>query len=84
MEGKEEDLEQQQVNEMASQWWKDPECIRRSMSGWYSLWGNVGGWSLRGAEPSEMVPSLPASTMDHTVSVAEIDPSSSSEEAGRG
>jgi hypothetical protein len=84
MEGKEEaDLEQQQVNEMASQWWKDPDCIRRSMSGWYSLWGNVGEWGLTAVESSEMVSSRPASTKDHTVVAVETDPSSL-EEAGRG
>jgi hypothetical protein len=72
--GKQEDLEQQ-VNEM----------VRRSMSSWYSLWGNEGNWSLTSAtEPVEMVLHHPASTVDHTVLVVETDPSSSSEEAGRG
>ena len=85
-EGKEEiDLEQQQCQEMESQWWCNNERIRHSVSGWYNMWGNTGGWSLRASDPqySEMGSSPAVSTTDHTVEVAETD-LVASEEAGRG
>lgn len=85
-EGKEEmDLEQQQCQEMESQWWKDQNRIGKCMSGWYRLWGNTGGWTIKASEPSETGSSPAVATADHTAVVVETDPPSSSEEgAGRG
>lgn len=85
-EGKEEvDLEQQQCQEMESRWWTDQDRIGKCMKGWYTLWGNTGGWSLKASDPqcSEMGSSPAVSTTDHTVEVAGTDPVAS-EEAGRG
>lgn len=85
-EGKEEiDLEKQQAQEVESQWWRDPQCVSRAVSGWNSIWGHV-GWSLTASQPSETdsSPSRPASTMDHTVQVEGTDPASSSEPTCQG
>lgn len=87
-EGKEElDLEQQQCQEMESQWWCNNERIRASVSGWYRMWGNTGGWTITASDPqcSEMGSSPAVSTTDHMAVAVGTDPASSSEaEAGRG
>lgn len=85
-EGKEEviDMEQQQVNEMASEWWKS-DAIRESVSGWYSLWGSGQSWSLTAVTPSETGSSLPAvSKEDHIQLAVETDRASSSESTCQG
>lgn len=82
MDGKEEiDLELQQCHEMESGWWKNTERISQGISGWYRLWGNMGGWTLKETDPSEMGSSPAVSTTDHTVVAVEKDLASSSEEA---
>lgn len=85
-EGKEEiDLEQQQCQEMESRWWCNNERIRHSVSGWYKMWDNTGGWTIKASESSEMGSSPVVATMDHTTVAVGTDPASSSEaEAGQG